>query len=139
IVITMVVGAVGGIIAGGAAMGAGVLSGGASAPSRSSDVTFDKDSPLGKLQALGNKMEESTNKMEAAQKSGDANAQTAAAFESLGTLLGGGKRVEPIAIDQLKPFIPATFAGLSTPTSNAAKNSPAGIMVSTAAPECRYD
>jgi hypothetical protein len=70
--------------------------------------------------------------MEAAQKSGDANAQAAAAFESLGTLLGGGKRVEPVAIDQLKPFIPETFAGLAKKSSNAEKNGMAGIMVSKA-------
>jgi Yip1-like protein len=131
IVITMVVGAIGGIIAGGAAMGAGALSSGVT-PSRSNEVQFDKDSTLGKLQALGNKMEESTKKMEAAQKSGDANAQAAAAFEGLGTLLGGGKRVEPVAIDQLKPFIPETFAGLPKASSNAEKSGMAGIMVSKA-------
>lgn len=131
IVITIVVGAIGGIIAGGAAMGAGALSSGVT-PSRSNEVQFDKDSTLGKLQALGNKMEESTKKMEAAQKSGDANAQAAAAFESLGTLLGGGKRVEPVAIDQLKPFIPETFAGLPKASSNAEKSGMAGIMVSKA-------
>jgi hypothetical protein len=131
IVITMVVGAIGGLIAGGAAMGAGALSG-AATPGRSNQVQVDKDSPLGKLQALGNKMEESTKKMEAAQKSGDANAQAAAAFESLGTLLGGGKRVEPVAIDQLKPFIPETFAGLAKASSNAEKSGMAGIMVSKA-------
>ena len=75
-------------------------------------MQFDKDSPMGKLQELGNKLEESNKKMEAAQKSGDQNAQVAAAFEGLGTLLGGGKRVDPVAIDQLKPFVPESFAGL---------------------------
>jgi hypothetical protein len=132
IVLTMVVGAVGGVIAGGAAMGAGALSGGLTTPSPSSDVQFDKNSALGKLQALGNKMEESTKKMEAAQKSGDANAQAAAALEGLGTLLGGGKRVDPMGIDQLKPFIPETFAGLAKKSSTAEKTGMAGIMVSKA-------
>jgi hypothetical protein len=137
IVLTMVVGAVGGVIAGGAAMGAGMFGGGVTTPSRSGDVQFDKDSALGKLQALGNKMEESTKKMEAAQKSGDANAQTAAAFESLGTLLGGGKRVDPISIDQLKPFIPDSVAGMTKKSSNAEKTGMAGIMVSKA--EATYE
>jgi hypothetical protein len=132
IVLTMVVGAVGGVIAGGAAMGAGALSGGLTTPRPSSDVQFDKNSALGKLQALGNKMEESTKKMEAAQKSGDANAQAAAALEGLGTLLGGGKRVDPMGIDQLKPFIPETFAGLAKKSSTAEKTGMAGIMVSKA-------
>jgi len=139
IVITFVVGAMGSLIVGGAAAGAGMFGGGALSPSGSSEVQVDKDSALGKLQALGNKMEESTKKMEAAQKSGDANAQAAAAFESLGTLLGGGKRVEPVAIDQLKPFIPDTFAGLAKTSSNAEKNGMAGIMVSKAEAEYRNE
>jgi len=47
-----------GIVIGGAAIGSGLLSRATS--SRSSDVQFDKDSPLGKLQAVTQKMEEST-------------------------------------------------------------------------------
>ena len=132
VVLAVVMGAVTAAIGGGAAMTAGMLGANSSPASPASDVQFDKNSPLGKLQALGNKMEESTKKMEAAQKSGDANAQAAAAFESLGTLLGGGKRVEPMPIDQLKPFIPETFAGLPKTSSNAEKNGMAGIMVSKA-------
>ena len=64
---------------------------------------------MGKLQTLGNKLDESTKKMEAAQKSGDEKAQAAAAFEGLGALLGGGNRVDPIAIDQIKAFVPGEF------------------------------
>jgi len=82
-------------------------------------------------------MEQSTKKMEAAQKSGDANAQAAAAFEGLGTLLGGGKRVEPISIDELKAFVPETFAGLAKKSSSAEKNGMAGISVSKA--EATYE
>jgi hypothetical protein len=121
-----------GIVIGGAAIGTGMMGGGLSGRSSSSDVQFDKNSPLGKLQDLGNKLEESNKKIEAAQKSGDTNAQAAAAIDALGTLLGGGKRVDPIGIDELKPFVPDTFAGLSRKSSNVAKNGMAGIMVSKA-------
>jgi len=122
-----------GLIIGGAAVGTGLLSGGLNrSSSSSSDVQFDKNSPLGKLQDLGTKLEESNKKMEAAQKSGDANAQAAAAIESLGTLLGGGKRVDPISIDELKPFVPDTFAGLPRRSINVAKTGMAMIMVSKA-------
>ena len=79
------------------------------APAR---VTFDKDSPMGKLQGFGKQMEEVGKKMEAAQKSGDPNAQMKAAMEGLGTVLGGGKRYEPVALDVLKPIAPESFAGL---------------------------
>lgn len=140
IVLYIVMGMITGMVAGAGMAGAGAMRGAfhssaspfsapASAPG---SVQFDKDSPLGKLQALGAKMEESTKKMEAAQKSGDPNAQMAAAMGTLGTLLGGGKHVEPIAIDQLKTFVPATFAGLAKKSSNAEKAGFGGLNVSKA-------
>ena len=132
IVLSMVVAAAGTIIVGGAAVGAGLLSDSATGRSRSRDVQFDKNSALGKLQDLGDKLEQSNKKMESAQKAGDQKAEVAAAMESLGTLLGGGKRVDPIAIDQLKPFVPETFAGLAKKSSNVEKTGMAGIMVSKA-------
>jgi len=136
IVLSFVVTLTGGLIAGAGMLATGGLNsiarGGSSSGSSGGEVQFDKNSTLGKLQALGNKLEESNKKMEAAQKSGDQGAQAAAAFESLGTLLGGGKRVDPIAIDQLKPFVPDTFAGLPKTRSNAEKNGIAGLMVSKA-------
>ena len=131
IVLTIVITAVGTTIVGIGMLGSGALSGGSIGRDNAS-VQFDKNSALGKLQELGNKLEESNKKMDAAQKSGDQGAQAAAAIESLGTLFGGGKRVDPIAIDQLKPFVPETFAGLPKTRSNAEKNGIAGLMVSKA-------
>ena len=130
IILSVVITVVGGTIAGVGMVGAGALSGAATRPS--SDVQFDKNSPMGKLQELGQKLEESNKKMEAAQKSGDQKAQAAAAVESLGTLFGGGKRVDPVGIDQLKTFVPASFAGLPKTASNAEKTGIAGLMVSKA-------
>lgn len=125
IVLSVVITAIGGLV-----LGAGMVSTGAL--TSSSDVKFDKDSPLGKLDALGKKLDESNKKMEAAGKSGDPNAQAAAAMEGLGALLGGGKRVDPIGIDQLKPLVPETFGGLPKTASNAEKSGIAGLMVSKA-------
>jgi hypothetical protein len=138
IVLSIVVAAVGAGIMGAGMVGArgayGVpgLAGGHSA----SAVQFDKDSPMGKLQAMGQALAENNKKMEAAQKSGDPNAQAAAAMAGLGAILGGGKKVEPVGIDQLKPFIPETFAGLAKLSSNAEKTGAMGMMVSKA--EARY-
>ncbi len=134
IVMTLVIGGVTAAVGSVGLIGAGAL-GGTSARrfgSPSSEVQFDKDSPLGKLQALSNKLDESNKKMEAAQKSGDQKAQAAAAFEGLGTLLGGGKRVDPVGIDAIKAFVPDTFAGLPKRSGNAEKSGIAGIMVSKA-------
>ena len=132
IVLSVIITAVGATVGGVGLMGAGALNGMAHPHVASAPVQFDKDSPMGKLQALGQAMADSNKKMEAAQKSGDPNAQAAAAMQGLGTLLGGGKRVDPIGIDQLKPFIPATFAGLPKTSGNAEKTGMTGLMVSKA-------
>ena len=134
IVLTVVLAGIGAMFAGAGLLGARALGAGGlgTTPPQSSEVQFDKNSPMGKLQSLGNKLDESTKKMEAAQKSGDEKAQAAAAFEGLGALLGGGNRVDPIAIDQIKTFVPANFAGLTKTSSSAEKTGIAGIMVSKA-------
>ncbi len=135
IVVGLVISVVNGMVIGMGTMGAigGLTGGRAMHQSRPApDVTFDKDSPMGKLQEFGKKMEESGKKIEAAQKSGDDKAQMAAAMEGLGTILGGGKRVDPVGIEQLKPFVPDSFAGLPKTSSKAEKNGIAGLMVSNA-------
>ena len=126
IVLSVVITAVGGVMIGSAAMGR------AGAAAALEESQLDPASPLGKLEALGRSLEKSSEKMEAARKSGDVEGQTAAAFESLGTLLGGGKRVEPVALDQLTPFVPQTFASLPKRSSNSERTGMAGIMVATA-------
>jgi len=127
IVLSFVVTSIGGLIIAPVAMG-----GLGTASSSSAEQTFDPDSPMGKLEALGRKMEESGTKIEQAQKRGDKAAETAAAFEGLGALFGGGKRVDAVSIDQLKPLVPEQFAGLARKSSNAERNGMAGIMVAKA-------
>ena len=109
---------------------------GFTASTSSSDVQFDKNSPLGKLQDIAKAAEASSKKIEAAEKSGDSNAATAAAVEGLGALLGGGKKVDPLDVEQLKPFVPETFAGLKRSSYNAEKSGIAGLQVSKA--EAQY-
>jgi len=131
IVLSFVVMMIGGIFMAPAAL-AGLSIGSSSSSSSSDNVSVDPNSALGKLEALGKSLEKSTQKMEQAEKSGDAGAQTAAAFEAIGTLLGGGKRVEPVSIDQLTPFVPDSLGGLSKQSSNSERAGMAGIMVATA-------
>jgi Yip1 domain len=133
IVLSVAIAAVGATVAGLGMVGAGMLGGGTASRGESGgEVQFDKNSPLGKLQEFGKTMEESSKKIDAAGKSGDSNAQAAAALEGLGTLFSGGKHVDPIAIDQLKPFVPDTFAGLPKKSSAAEKTGIASLMVSNA-------
>jgi len=102
---------------------------------QSSAVTFDKDSPAAQLEGFGKKIEEAGRKMEAAQKSGDPNAQVAAAMEGLGTMLGGGKRYEPVALDVLKPLLPESVAGLPRKGQSSERGGVPGLEMSKAESE----
>jgi len=137
IFIGIVIAGTGALFAGAAALGtSAVASAVGTSGSRSSapaaTVEYDKNSPMGRLQEIGRKLEASNKKMEAAEKSGDTAGQTAAAFEGIGTLLGGGRRFDPVSIDELKPLVPDSFAGLKKTSSNVEKSGIAGLMVSKA-------
>jgi Yip1 domain len=131
IVTSVVLGVLSAAIVGTGMAGSGGLSGiigGPTAPS----VATDPNSPLGRLGQIGQALEESAKKAEAAEKAGDTAGQAAAALETVGALLGGGKRVDPLELDQLKPFVPETFGGLQRTSSNAEKTGAGIIMVSKA-------
>lgn len=132
IVLSIVITAIGATVVGVGMIGAGALGGAAGRGARGGEVQFDKDSAMGKLQDFSKKMEETSKKVEAAGTRGDSNAAGAAALEGLGVLLGGGKHIDPIALDQLKPFVPETFAGLPKKTSSAERTGMASLMVSNA-------
>src|SRR5687768_9312161 len=91
-----------------------------------------KDSPMGKLEDFSKKMEAAGKKMEAAQRSGDSSKQVEAALGALGTALSGGKAVEPVQIDALKPFVPEKFAGLPRADIRTERRGVAGLMVAKA-------
>ena len=98
----------------------------------SGDVHFDADSPLGKLQQLGQRAEEASRKLQSAQKSGDVEAQKQAMNEMMGAVLGGGAQVEALAPERLKPFLPATLAGITRTDYSAERKAAMGMQVSTA-------
>jgi uncharacterized membrane protein len=126
IVASVVMMAIGGLVGAPAALG---TIGSVSAPA---EPEFAPDTAMGKLEALGRKLEESGSKMEQAQKRGDSAAETAAAFEGLGALLGGGTRVDAVSVDQLTPLVPEQFAGLARQSSDAERNGMAGITIARA-------
>ena len=117
---------------GGAMMGASVLG------STASEVVRERnrDRATAKLEEFGRKMEEAGKKMEAAQKTGDPNKQVEAAMGALGTALSGGKGVEPVQLDQLKPFVPDKFAGLTRTDMKTERGGMAGFTMARA--EARY-
>ncbi len=98
-------------------------------------VKIDSGSAAAKLDDFAKKMEDASKKMEAAQKSGKPEEAMAAAMTGLGAALGG-KSAEPVGIEQLKPLVPDTFAGLPKKSSRAEKAGALGFMISEA--EARY-
>lgn len=125
IVVGFVVAMIGGLITAPAMLATGHMG---SAPS----VNYDKDSPMAKLDDFARKMEAQGKKMEEAQKSGDPNKQMEAALGALGTALSGGKAVEPVQIDALKPFVPEKFAGLPRTDIRTERSGVAGLMIAKA-------
>ena len=132
IVLAFVITAVTGLFVGAGMMTTGALGASPLSGSPSAGVTFDKNSTLGKLQDLGNKLDENNKKVEAAQKAGDTGAAAAAAMNGLGLLMGGGTHAEPVEAEVLKPFVPDNFAGLEKTRSSSQKTGLAGLMMSEA-------
>ena len=117
-----------------AVTGAGMFMRGGSPFSASHDSresTFDKDSTVGKLEQYAKQVEEAGKKMEAAQKSGDKDAQAEAMKTMMGAALGSGT-VEALAPDRLKPFLPESLGGLTRSTFSTERNAAMGMQMTEA-------
>lgn len=130
IIIAIVLGFVVASITAGVA-GVGAFSRGAvfSSANDSDDVVFDKDSPIGKLEEWSKDVEEASKQFEAAEKSGDSQAQADALKAMMGAALGGGDQVESLPTDRLKPFIPDTLGGLTRSDISVERNSAMGLQL----------
>ena len=118
----------------GTVTGAGMTMRGSSPFSASHDsreTTFDKDSTVGKLEQYAKQVEEAGKKMEAAQKSGDQDAQAEAMKAMMGATLGSGN-VEALAPDRLKPFLPESLGGKDRSNFSTQRNSAMGMQMTEA-------
>lgn len=97
----------------------------------SSGVNIDEDSPLGKLEQWGKSVEEASKKLEAAQQSGDQDAQAEALKQMMGAALGGGS-VEALPAERLKPFLPDSLMGLRRSDFSVERNSAMGLQITEA-------
>ena len=114
---------------GGISGGLGVGSG--SGLAGSSSAKFDKDSPMGKLEGWTAKMETAERKMREAQESGDSAAQQEALGDLMGAALGGGK-VEALAPERLREFLPESLAERKRGEVTAERSGAMGLQVSSA-------
>src|SRR6185312_5398763 len=122
----IVAGVVGTAMLGGAAMGGMHLG-----SSDSGNVSLDSNSALGKLAAMGQRAEQAGKDMDAAQKSGDSAAQSAAMGKMMGAMAGGGN-VEALPPEQIKAFLPDSLGDLKRTSLSAQRNAAMGMQVSEA-------
>jgi hypothetical protein len=95
------------------------------------DVTFDKDSPAGKLEQWSKQVEQASKNMDQAQKSGDQQAQADAMKTMMGAALGGSG-VEAVQPDRLKPFLPESLGGMTRATFSTERNAAMGMQMTEA-------
>jgi hypothetical protein len=84
------------------------------------------------LQAWTNKMADASKQVDAAQKSGDSNAQANAVGQMIGAALGSGGKVESLAPDQIKPFVPDALQGLKRTQLSVDRSGALGVQISKA-------
>ena len=84
------------------------------------------------LQQWAQRMQDASKQVDAAQKSGDSNAQANAVGQMVGAALGSGGKVESLPPDRIKPFLPDTLDGLKRTQSAAERNGALGMQISKA-------
>jgi hypothetical protein len=136
IIALIVGGVIGTAMMGGAAMSGMHITG---SNGDNGSVTVDSNSALGKLAAMGQRAEQASKDMDAAQKSGDSAAQSAAMGKMLGAVSGTNGSVEALAPDQIKTFLPDSLGGLKRTSISAQRNSAMGMQVSDASAEYSND
>jgi hypothetical protein len=84
------------------------------------------------LQAWSKKMADASKQVDAAQKSGDPDAKANAVGQMIGAAVGSGGKVESLAPDQIKPFVPDTLQGLKRTQLSVDRSGALGVQVSKA-------
>jgi Yip1 domain len=135
VVITIVVGVVLGLIVnalGGFGLGAGRGLSGFGQPAITSPSGFQPGTPGAALQSWSQRMKAASDQAAAAQKSGDKDAQAKAMGALVGTALGSGGKVESLAPDRIRTFMPDALGNLKRTQLQVQRNGAMGMQVSTA-------
>lgn len=120
-------------------MGSAAMSGMQITNSHGDKVSIDANSALGKLAAMGQRAEQASKELQAAQESGDSKAQSAAMGKMMGAMSGSDGTVEALAPDQIKAFLPDSIAGMKRTSVSAKRSSAIGMQVSEASADYNDD
>lgn len=124
IVLTWIIALIVGGIIGTAALSGGSMGAMHIKGSDGTEVTLDAS----KLAAVGERAQQASKELEAAQKSGDTAAQQAA----MGKMMGADSHVQSIAPDIIKALLPDSVDGLKRTNLSAARNNAMGVQLTTA-------
>ncbi len=118
----------------GSIIGRGMWGGyGVSGPTVSESGSFDKDSPLGKLEEWSKNVEAAGKQIEQSAESQGGMPSGEAIGQLMGAVVGGsGKGVDALPTDQIKTLLPETLGGLPRTNISAERNSALGFQVSEA-------
>jgi hypothetical protein len=94
--------------------------------------TFASGSTGAALQQWANNVENASKQIDAAQRSGDTNAQANAVGQMFGAALGNGGKVESLAPVRIKPFVPDSLDGLKRTQLTSERNAAMGMQISKA-------
>jgi hypothetical protein len=131
IVIFFVLGLIVGSV-GGWGFGGNRLSTSFAVPGAGDSGGFARGSAGAGLQAWSDKMAAASKQVDAAQKSDDPAAKASAVGAMLGAALGSGGKVESLAPDRIKPFVPDTLDGLKRTQMSADRTAAMGVQISKA-------
>lgn len=88
---------------------------------------------------MGERAGKAGKELDAAQKSGDSTAQSAAMGKMIGAISGTSGPIEALAPDQIKAFLPDSLGGLKRTSTSAQRNHAMGMQVSEATAEYAGD
>jgi hypothetical protein len=135
VIITIVVGIVVSLILAalnGLGLGVGRGFTGFGQPAVTGSSSFQPGTPGAALQSWSQQVKAASEQAAAAQKSGDKDAQAKAMGALVGAALGSGGKVESLAPDRIRTFLPDSIGGLKRTQLEVQRNGAMGMQVSTA-------
>jgi hypothetical protein len=132
IVVSIVLGVAVRSVGGFGALGGGSLMGILHPQATGSSAFSDQSATGNALSDYAKRMDDASKQLESAQKSGDAAAKTNALGQLVGAALGSGGKVESLAPDQMKTFLPEELDGLKRTQQAVERNGAIGMQISKA-------